>query len=98
MPKALNEAQVAAYRERGILFPLPALDAGDRGLPRRAGAHRGAARAERGRVLKNKSHLVSSRSALSASRDPRCGRGRDRPGPPGLGRSFFNKAGGSPTS
>lgn len=99
MPKALSEAQVATYREHGILFPLPVLDAGEiracldalsriEGLPEPA----------RGRALKNKSHLVS-RTLNDLIRKPAIlDAVEDVIGPDLLvwGASFFKKEGGSP--
>lgn len=99
MPKALSEAQVAAYEADGILFPLSVLDAG--GIRACLGALE---RIEtlpepaRSRVLKNKSHLVS-RSLWDLVHTPAIlDAVEDVVGPDLLvwGASFFNKAGGAP--
>jgi non-haem Fe2+, alpha-ketoglutarate-dependent halogenase len=99
MPKALTQAEVAAYRENGILFPLAALD------PDEVGACRGALsriealpEPERSRVLKNKSHLVSSVLYDLVRKPAILDAVEDVIGPDLLvwGAGFFNKAPGSP--
>lgn len=98
MPKALSEAQVAEYRERGILFPIPVLSQ-EEVAECLAALERIEALPEptRGRVLKNKSHLVSAPLARLIRHPKILDAVEDVIGPDVLvwGGSFFNKAGGT---
>ena len=98
MPKALSEAQVAEYRDRGILFPIPVLTQAEvadcLGALQRIEALR---EPTRSRVLKNKSHLASAPLARLIRHPKILDAVEDVIGPDILvwGGSFFNKAGGT---
>jgi non-heme Fe2+,alpha-ketoglutarate-dependent halogenase len=99
MPKTLTPAQVAAYRQNGILFPLAVLEP-DQVEACRAALSRIEALPEpgRSRVLKNKSHLVSSVLWDLVRKPAILDVVEDVIGPDLLvwGAGFFNKPPGSP--
>jgi non-haem Fe2+, alpha-ketoglutarate-dependent halogenase len=99
MPKVLSDARIAAYREQGVLFPLPAL-----GVPELRACLDALARIEalpepaRTRLVKNKSHLVSRTLWDTIHRPAILDAVEDVIGPDLLvwGASFFKKEAGSP--
>jgi ectoine hydroxylase-related dioxygenase (phytanoyl-CoA dioxygenase family) len=99
MGEALSNAQATAYREQGILFPLPALSPAEVEECRAALARIEALpEPARSRALKSKSHLVS-RTLAQVIRKPAILDAVEQLVGPDLlvwGSSFFNKAGGTP--
>lgn len=95
----LNEAQLQSYRERGFLFPLPALEPDEVAAARSALARIEALpEPHRSRVVKNKSHLVSVTLAALIRKPTILDAVEQVIGPDLLvwGASFFKKEGGSP--
>ena len=99
MAKPLSNVQLAAYREQGVLFPLPALDEAELAAARSALARIETLPADdRSRVIRNKSHLVS-RSLWDLVHAPRILDAVEQVVGPDLlvwGASFFKKEAGSP--
>lgn len=95
---ALSEAQIESYREKGVLFPLPAISAAEVAACRTALARIEALpEPARTQGLRNKSHLIS-RTLNDLIRKPMIVDAVEQVIGPDLlvwGASFFNKAAGS---